>query len=89
MSEATQKLTEEQQLTDDFLVAVRQRDFEEIDRLMRKMKFPACCLMSGKKLFGAGFIRENGYNTEEADKKYGPGWLDRDDGPPMFPHWEG
>ena len=89
MSEATQKLTEEQQLTDDFLVAVRQRDFEEIDRLMRKIKFPACHLMAGKKLFGAEFIRKHGYDTELADKRYGPDWLDRDDGPPMFPHWEG
>ena len=37
-----------------------------------------------KKTFGADHVRKHGYNTEKADKVYGPGWLDHDDGPAFF-----
>ena len=85
MSEVEPKRSEEDQAFMDYVYAIRRRDFEAADKLIPKMKFPACHLMAGKKLFGAEFIRKYGYNTEEADKKYGPGWLDRDDGPPALP----
>ena len=85
MSEVEPKRSEEDQAFMDYVYAIRRRDFEAADKLIPKMKFPACHLMAGKKLFGAEFIRKYGYNTEEADKKYGPDWLDRDDGPPALP----
>ncbi len=88
MSEVEPKRSEEDQAVMDYVYAIRRRDLEEADKLVRKIKFPACCLMAGKKLFGADFMRENGYDTEEADKRFGPDWLDRDDGPPFFPRSE-
>jgi len=39
---------------------------------------PAHTLMWLKKRRGAAFIRDLGFDTTEADEKYGPGWLDRD-----------
>ena len=74
-----EELAEDRKLTWDFLDARRRGDWEEVDRLVRKMQFPACCLMAGKKLFGADFIRKRGYDTTLADKAYGPGWLDREE----------
>ena len=85
MSEVKPKRSAEDQAAMDYVYAIRRRDFKAADKLIPKMKFSACSLMSGKKLFGADFIRKYGYNTEEADKKYGPDWLDRDDGPPALP----
>ena len=80
MSEAKPTWTEEErQASRDYVDAVARRDFESAAQIVRKMKFPACHLMAGKKLFGADFIRERGYNTELADAEYGPDWLDRED----------
>ena len=73
---------EQHLVTQGFLDAMDSGDRKEIKRFVRKMKFPACSLMATKKLFGADYIRKEGLNTEKADAKYGPGWLDRDDGEP-------
>ena len=54
------------------------RDEETAIRLQAKIKWPAWGLKAGKELFGADFIREQRFNTELADKKYGPDWLDRE-----------
>ena len=72
-------LAEHRKLTWDFLAARKREDWEEVDKLVRKMQFPACHLMAGKKLFGADFIRKCGYDTTRADEVYGPGWLDREE----------
>lgn len=56
------------------------RDDEETQRRCRaKIKFLPGSLMALKEVWGADFVREQGYNTELADEYYGPGWLDRDD----------
>ena len=65
-----------------FLDAMDHGGLEEAKPFIRKIKFPACSLMATKKLFGADYIRKEGLNTEEADAKYGPGWLDEDHGEP-------
>ena len=61
-----------------FLEASDRGDEEEADRYYRQVKFRPCILMALKKLFGADYIRDKGYNTEKADAEYGPGWLDRE-----------
>ena len=68
----------------DWIAALDRGDREEAKRLRSKLKPMAQGLMAGKKLFGADFIRREGYNTENADKKYGPDWLEKDDGPPIL-----
>ena len=63
----------------EFARALMREDKEETDRLRRLVKFEAESLMLFKNEYGAEFVRSRGYNTEKADKKYGPGWLDRED----------
>ena len=63
----------------EFARALMRKDKEETDRLRRLVKFEAESLMLFKNEYGAEFVRSRGYNTEKADKKYGPGWLDRED----------
>ena len=75
---------EQHKFRQQWFAALENGDREEADRLRRKIKMGAEGLMATKKLFGADFIREKGYNTENADKKYGPGWLDKDNGPPIL-----
>ena len=68
--------------------ALGRGDKEEAKRIYRKIKVSAESLMATKKLFGADYIREEGLNTENADIKYGPGWLDRDDGIPLMDRFD-
>ena len=63
----------------DFIEAVGRKDYKRTDELRPKIKFAASSLMATKRMFGADYIRRRGYNTENADAKYGPGWLDRED----------
>ncbi|WP_175868766.1 hypothetical protein [Bartonella gabonensis] len=39
---------------------------------------PAHTLLFLKKQHGAQFIRDMGFSTKDADKEYGPDWLDKD-----------
>ena len=57
--------------------AMDRGDDEAIAKYDRLIKLVPGSLMAMKKLYGADFIRENGFNTEYADAEYGPGWLDR------------
>ena len=63
----------------EFLDALGRDDDKRADELRPKIKFTAGSLMATKRLFGADYIRRRGYNTENADAKYGPGWLDREE----------
>ena len=65
-------------LMGDLIDAIGRRDEETAVKLQAKIKWPAWGLKAGKELFGAGFIREQCFNTELADEKYGPDWLDRE-----------
>lgn len=60
------------------LDARRRGDQAEEDRLMREMIYPAEALLGFKEALGAAWIREKGIRTDEADRKFGKGWLDRD-----------
>lgn len=60
------------------LDAVKRGDEAEEHRLMKLMIYPAESLMGFKEAFGADWIRQMGLRTDEADRKYGKGWLDRD-----------
>ena len=50
---------------------------DAVKQLMTQLLIPAKALMVAKKTMGAAWIRENGYRTDEADREYGNGWLDR------------
>lgn len=63
--------------------AEQRGDMETFYRLLRELPVPAETLMAIKvgswpPGTGAKWIREVGLNTELADAKYGPGWLDRE-----------
>ena len=45
--------------------------------LYKQLIVPAESLLVAKECHGADWIRERGYDTRRADKKYGEGWLDR------------
>ena len=76
--ETNDEIQEEMDNAIEFVRALRRKDKEEMDRLRRLVKFEAESLMLFKNEYGAEFVRSRGYNTEKADKKYGPGWLDRE-----------
>ncbi|MGI9322228.1 MAG: hypothetical protein ACR2PJ_01470 [Pseudomonadales bacterium] len=69
---------EELQAFRDFNSALKRRDYDAADKHFKKLRIPAHAIMATKKMMGADFVRKY-YNTELADKEYGPGWLDRDD----------
>ena len=71
-------------LVTSWMAAKDRGDLEEADRLFRKIPFDAPTLMAFKKLYGAGYIRRKGFNTEKADARYGADWLDKDTGPPII-----
>ena len=77
--ETNDELQEEMDNAIEFVRALRRKDKEEMDRLRRLVKFEAESLVLMKQEFGAEYVRSRGYNTEKADKKYGPGWLDQED----------
>jgi len=58
--------------------ARRANDMKSSWAWMALAAIPAHTLMFLKNRRGAQFIREFGFNTINADEKYGPGWLDRD-----------
>ena len=72
-----EEIQEEMDNAIEFVRALRRKDKEEMDRLRPKVKLEAESLMLFKNEYGAEFVRSRGYNTEKADKKYGPGWLDQ------------
>ena len=76
---------EQHKIRQQWLAALGRGDQEEADNLYRQLRPSAEGLMAKKKLFGADYIRRKGFNTVNADKKYGPGWLDKDHGPPILP----
>ncbi|MBS4047918.1 MAG: hypothetical protein ACK4FJ_17020 [Ferrovibrio sp.] len=59
------------------LDAARRGDEAEEDRLMRQMIYPAESLLWLKDFLGADQVRAMGLRTDEADRQFGKGWLDR------------
>ena len=66
---------EEMQAVWDFIHASRRGDYKEAQRHLLKIRIVPEALLSAKKRHGADYVRKH-YNTELADEKYGPGWLD-------------
>ena len=56
--------------------ARRRGDRAEMRRLHREFAPSPEILLAVKKVLGAEWIRERGYDTRRADEAYGPGWLD-------------
>ena len=79
---------EQHRIRQQWIAAQDRGDKEEAKKFLRQLKFRAESLMATKKFFGADFIREEGLNTENADIKYGPGWLDKDNGPPIIERFD-
>jgi hypothetical protein len=59
------------------LGATRANDMETALAWMRLVEFSPKTLLGLKARAGAQFIREERLITTQADKAYGPGWLDR------------
>ena len=79
-TELTQEETNERiDQVSAFRKALNDGDEETAADLRTKIKWPAWSLMSAKKFLGVDFIRERGYNTELADRKFGSDWLDKED----------
>ena len=70
---------EERAALDLISEAINNRDIETVRECMAIIKIPPYCLLAAKECHGADYIRDSGYNTERADKLYGPDWLNRDD----------
>ena len=78
-------LTEEDFAESEAQVKVLEAIHEAEDRgvraavlaLYKQLIVPAEALMVAKECHGADWIRERGYDTRQADEKYGEGWLDR------------
>ena len=56
--------------------ALNRGDDQELAELFREWAPPAQVLWSAKKIMGAQWVRERGFDTSRADREYGPGWLD-------------
>lgn len=52
-------------------------DEETVRKLSRKLEPPADVLLGAKMASGPDFIREMGYVTRLAEKKYGKDWLEK------------
>ena len=48
---------------------------EEADKLLKTIPVPPYLAKVYKKLFGADFLINEGYNLSEAEAEYGQGWL--------------
>ena len=68
---------ENTKLINAFADAVIADDDEEATRLAKLILFQPESLMALKIAGGAEYVREKGYRTDLADRKYGHGWLDR------------
>ena len=79
-----EEIDEELAVAREYMDALRRKDRKAADRILPRVKFEACSLKATKRLFGADYIRRRGYNTEKADREFGPDWLDHDDGPAFF-----
>ena len=74
-----EEIEEELAVAKEYKDALRREDWEAADKILPRVKFEACSLKATKRIFGADYIRRRGYNTEKADREFGPGWLDRED----------
>ena len=68
---------ENTKLINAFADAVIADDDEQATRLAKLILFQPESLMAIKIARGAAHIRERGFRTDLADRKYGHGWLDR------------
>ena len=82
----TEEWAEQEALMGEYVGAIT-RDRERADELRKKIIFSSFILKGIKEIMGADHIREEGYNTVDADLVYGPGWLDEDDGGPSSQYY--
>lgn len=61
------------------LDAHEREDDEAIREWSRRLAPPADALIASKSVLGADHIREKGYITRFAEKKYGKDWLEKSD----------
>ena len=69
--------SENTKLVHAFAEAVVAGDNAEADRLRKLALFRPESLMAIKMTRGAEHLRQRGYRTDLADRKYGHGWLDQ------------
>jgi hypothetical protein len=64
-------------LMDRIEEAEKNGDLALVLELNKQLVPPAHILMVMKKVHGPEWVRRMGYKTDEADRKYGHGWLDK------------
>lgn len=80
-SEEELKLFEPNDEILDRLFEARARGDEAAEtRCFQQLIFPADALLAVKETRGADWVRRQGIRTDDADRVFGPGWLDRDVG---------
>jgi hypothetical protein len=57
----------------------KQGKTDEYERTMKSLPMPPYLAKVAKKLMGADFLIDGGWNLEEADAEYGSGWINTED----------
>jgi hypothetical protein len=55
----------------------KQGKMEEYERTMKSMPMPPYLAKWAKKRLGAGFLKDGGWNLDEANAEYGSDWLNK------------
>lgn len=76
--EDVSKLSPQGQLLHRIGEAMRRGDEDTVRELQKQIVIPAEALLAAKRNMGADWIRQQGFRTDTAEKKYGKDWLDRD-----------
>lgn len=71
--------SEQDEVMEKLLDAFERDDEAAIDEWSRRLEPPADALLAAKRMGGPGFVRERGYITRLAEKKYGKDWLEKSD----------
>jgi len=73
-----ERLAPNDAVIEKYLAAVEAGDTEEQTKCFRQFIHPPVTMLVLKETMGAEWIIEQGLDTSEADRKFGPGWMERD-----------
>ena len=68
---------ERAEILEKALIAMQNRDHEEIHRLVQRLPLTPHVAMIAKDVLGKDFLIENGYNLSAAETTYGKDWLEQ------------
>jgi len=76
--EELERLAPNDEILPKVIEAQRRGDNALAMELRRQMIYPPVALLGLKRNLGPNWIRESGFNTIEAERKFGKDWLERD-----------